>query len=66
MLRLLDEGRCCASVGQPRLMVAVSYDQQWRTLWRAQREGYLDDGQMLTPKGIEYLRANGVEVEENA
>jgi hypothetical protein len=44
---LLDDG-----------MVVVSYAQQWRTLSKAIRQGYLDESQRLTEKGRALL-ANG-------
>lgn len=57
MLRLLQDGRCAA---QPdgRVMVAVLYDAQWRTLWRAQRLGLLDKDQFLTDAGRKFLTDN--------
>ncbi len=33
----------------------VEYDQQWKTVFRAERLGYLDDNQRLTEAGKEYL-----------
>lgn len=54
MLRLL-QGCQLRADGTGRVMVAVEYDQQWRTLWKAQRLGYLDADQYLTTKGREFL-----------
>ena len=48
MHRLLEsahKGMCC-----------IDYDQQWRTLWKAQRLGFVDDNQYITSKGQEYLQ----------
>jgi hypothetical protein len=53
MRRLLEDGAL------PCGMVAVNYEQQWRTLFKAQRLGYLDGCQRLTDKGRAFLAANG-------
>lgn len=38
-------------------MVEVDYEQQWRTLVKAQRLGYLDDHQRLTDAGKAFISA---------
>lgn len=50
MLRLLQDGE---SFGH----VYVNYDQQWRTLWKAQRLGYVTDDcdQLLTDAGRAFI-----------
>ena len=50
MMRLLEDGQLPPDASG-NITVAVSYDQQWRTLWKAQRLGYLDANQRLTDKG---------------
>lgn len=54
MLRLLQDGTC-----EVPGMIVVSYEQQWRTLNKAVRMGFLDREQRLTEKGREFLAANG-------
>lgn len=66
LLRLLQDGRCRGAArpeGGFFVMVAVNYDQQWRTLWKAQELGYVcnDDRQCLTEKGVAFLKAHGIE-----
>lgn len=50
MRRLLEDGQC-----NPPGFVVVSYPEQWATLAKAQRLGYLDDAQMLTDTGRAFL-----------
>jgi hypothetical protein len=54
MLRLLEDGQ---SPHNGKVHVWVNYHEQHRTLWKAQRLGYVtDDGdQLLTDKGREYI-----------
>jgi len=49
MLRLLVDGQL------PDGMVAVNYHEQWRTLSKAQRLGYLDGSQRITEKGRDFI-----------
>lgn len=49
MRRLLEDGQC------GHRFVAVNYDEQFRTLWKAQRLGYLTDEQFITPAGLAFL-----------
>lgn len=53
LLRLLQDGQLRADARG--VMVAVQFDQQWRTLWKAQRFGYVDADQYLTDKGRAFL-----------
>lgn len=66
LLRLLQDGRCKGDArpeGGFFVSVVVNYDQQWRTLWKAQHLGYVssDDGQRLTENGVAFLRAHGID-----
>jgi len=36
-------------------MIEVDYAEQWRTLGKAKRLGYVDDNQRLTPAGQSFL-----------
>ena len=52
MLRLLFDN----STGTVGDAVYVAYDAQWRTLWKAQRLGYLTDPeQRLTQAGADFI-----------
>lgn len=66
LLRLLEDGRCrgdASPAGGHFVMVVVSYDQQWRTLWKAQKLGYVsnDSQQRLTEDGVVFLRKHGID-----
>ncbi len=50
MTRLLQD---CNNKGSG--MVEVEYAQQWPTLIKAMRLGYVDDNQRMTDKGREFL-----------
>lgn len=50
MRRLLEDGQC-----NPPGFVAVNYPEQWATLAKAQRLGYLSDAQFLTEAGRAFL-----------
>lgn len=39
-------------------LVAVDYHQQWRTLFKAQRLGYIDADGYLTQEGANFLARN--------
>jgi len=52
MRRLLEDGQ-----GPPG-KVYVNYDEQWRTLWKAQRLGYLENEFDLTDAGQAFLASN--------
>ncbi len=52
LLRLLQDGRQGNSV-------YVSYPAQWKTLFKAQRLGLIDEGEhTLTAKGLKFLELN--------
>ena len=53
MLRLLQDGQIEERNGEQ--MIAHGYDQQFKTLMKAQALGYIDARQMLTDKGREFL-----------
>jgi hypothetical protein len=53
MTRLLEDGQ------DGNGFVFVRYDQQWKTVARAQRDGMLDENQRITDKGRDYLRRYG-------
>ena len=36
--------------------VFPQYDAQWKTIWKAQRIGFLDSDQKATKTGVEYVR----------
>lgn len=36
-------------------MICIAYDQQWKTLWKAQELGWVDANQYITDKGREHL-----------
>ena len=48
MLRLLQDG-------ESNGFIYVNYDAQWRTLWKAERLGYVDHDQRLTEKGRAFV-----------
>jgi hypothetical protein len=50
MRRLLEDCNCNGRI-EP------NYEQQFRTLFKAERLGYLDDQHRLTDKGIAFLTA---------
>lgn len=56
MLRLLQD---CNVQG----MIQVDYAQQWRTLFKAQRLGYVDDRQHLTERGAAFVARGGEDTE---
>jgi len=53
MVRLLTDCNNRASGA-----IEVSYEAQFRTLWKAQRLGYVDDRQRLTDAGRVFLAKN--------
>jgi hypothetical protein len=55
MLRLLMDNEVGPPDAQGRMIVAAAWDQQWRTIWKAQKDGYLDEGQYLTDAGREWI-----------
>jgi hypothetical protein len=54
MLRFLTEGQLRPDA-DGNVMVVVNYDQQWRTLFKAQRLGYIDGSQHLTAEGRAFI-----------
>lgn len=59
MLRLLAD---CNNVQSG--MIEVDYEQQWRTLFKAERLGYVDKNQRLTEKGAAFVASHQLNKEQ--
>lgn len=63
MLRLMQDGRCrgaASADGRDHVGVNVNYAEQWPTLLKAMRLGYVLETFSLTQAGVDYLVAHGV------